>query len=210
MRGRLTFFVEVQGWDVQHSGTRFESEESNDQIGRVLQALGARFEILSASDICASYRDFCRLNYVGKFHHIYTSLQEQVASNVVCESCQGTLAAASFGPCKAWQSLPADRSIDLLFTGSPCDPFSTARAKRFSSGDPTQHAQFDVTMQQVLNLYQLYEPEKGIFEQVPGFNMPFVAGGQETPKQRLGLRGKPCTSRLYSRAISSWPGWVLH
>lgn len=48
------------------------------------------------------------------------------------------------------------------------------------------HAQFDVTMDQVVSLYHKWEPIIGVFEQVAGFTMPFVAGGTECPKDRLG------------------------
>lgn len=38
-------------------------------------------------------------------------------------------------------------------------------------------------MQQIIDLYVRWEPLKGIFEQVMGFEMPLEKGGSITPKQ---------------------------
>ena len=122
---------------------------------------------------------------MGKFVHIYRSLQDQVKSEVVCGSCSGTISAAVLGPCSPQKDVQGP--VDLLFTGSPCDPFSQQRVKRFSDGNVAAHEQFEVTMSQVIKLYLLHEPKKAVFEQVMGFTMPFVSGGSETPKDRPGL-----------------------
>lgn len=144
------------------------------------------FEISSASELIPSYRDLCTENYPGKILHFYPSIEEQVSESTVCSLCTNTLAAQMLGPCKPWQG----KSPDLLLSGSPCDPFSCQRAKRFSDGTEKSsveaHAQFDVTMDQVVSLYHKWEPIIGVFEQVAGFTMPFVAGGTECPKDRLG------------------------
>ena len=78
-----------------------------------------------------------------------------------------------------------------MVSGSPCPPFSTQRPKRFSDGAVKAHAQFDLTMEQVIALYALYEPEKAVLEQVWGFCMPFCSGSDETPKSR---QGSICTN----------------
>lgn len=133
-----------------------------------------------------SYRDLCCENYPGKIQHFYPSIEEQVSESTTCCLCTNTLASQLLGPCKPSEG----QSPDLLLSGSPCDPFSCQRAKRFSDGaektSVEDHSQFDVTMDQVVQLYTKWEPILGIFEQVAGFGMPFVAGGTECPKDRLG------------------------
>ena len=141
--------------------------------------------MISASDISSSYREFCKVNYIGRFRHFYPSLESQVEGKVVCELCQGSMLAEAFGACEPEASHSG--IVDLLFTGSPCDPFSQQRSKRFADGSVANHYQFDVTMLQVVKLYSKYEPIKAVFEQVRGFTMPFSAGGTETPKDRRGV-----------------------
>ena len=138
--------------------------------------------MLSASDTCSSYRQFCLRNHVGRFEHFYSSLAIQVAGRTTCELCQGSLSSQIVGACQA-----GHESVQLLVTGSPCDPFSQLRSKRFADGSVAGHGQFNITMMEVISLYTRYEPLVAIFEQVRGFGMPFSAGGTETPKSRQGL-----------------------
>ena len=88
--------------------------------------------------------------------------------------------------CSPEKELRPNTSVQLMVTGSPCDPFSTQRSKRFSSGNVKDHSAFDVTMEKVIQLYLKHEPEKGILEQVWGFTLPFAPDDPETPKDRLG------------------------
>ena len=153
-----------------------------------IQALDIDFQIISASEINENYRAFCEANYPGRFLHFFPSIQDQVAQQQgqKCEICKGSLAGDTFG-CVPKNDLPHGRDVSLLFTGSPCDPFSQQRSKRWSDG-VSVHSQFDLTMSSVVNLYTLYEPRAGVFEQVHGFTLPFNKGGGETPKQRQLVR----------------------
>lgn len=77
-----------------------------------------------------------------------------------------------------------DEETHLTICGSPCDPFSMQRAKRFSTGSVKSHSDFATTMEGVTKAYLTYEPHVGIMEQVSGFLLPFEAGGTETPFSR--------------------------
>ena len=81
-----------------------------------------------------------------------------------------------------------DEKTHLMICGSPCDPFSMQRAKRFSTGSVKCHSDFATTMEGVTKAYLTYEPEVGIMEQVSGFLLPFEAGGTETPFSRPDLQ----------------------
>jgi hypothetical protein len=148
------------------------------------QALRINYQVVSASEMESSYRDFCSVNYPGKICHMYGTLEEQVKGTVVCKTCEGSLTSEIIGACKPLSELPKGSSVNILVSGSPCDPFSLQRTKRFAEGNVKTHQQFDVTMTQVADCYLASEPEKGIFEQVWGFCLPFEKGGSETPKDR--------------------------
>ncbi len=63
------------------------------------------------------------------------------------ETCALCMQRGHTEPCKADGNL--DREIDLLVSGSPCDPFSTQRNKRFHETSVSDHADFSVTMDTV-------------------------------------------------------------
>lgn len=137
--------------------------------------------VLSASEMNDQNRAFCILNFPRKFQHFYKTLSEQGKGETVCTLCTGTMESEMFGPCKPLEG--AD--VDLLFSGSPCDPFSQQRSKRFSNGSVKDHAQFQTTMGEVTDLYHAYTPRIGVFEQVWGFCMPFERNGKNTPKDEF-------------------------
>ena len=131
----------------------------------VLQALGINYHMLAASETNAGYRDFFLLNMgEGKFDHVFRSVEEQLAEH------------------------QPPKHVDLMITGSPCDPFSVQRCKRFRAGNVKEHCDFKVTMQSVIQMYEKYAPAIGVMEQVMGFLMPFEKDGQVTPCDRRGPR----------------------
>lgn len=82
----------------------------------------------------------------------------------------------------------SDGEVDLGVTGSPCNPFSTQRTKRFSDGDVVSHHQYETTMTSIIDFYQHVEPKLGITEQVAGFDKPLSTTQSETPlRMWLGL-----------------------
>lgn len=74
---------------------------------------------------------------------------------------------------------------DLGICGTPCHPYSTQRAERFKSGSVDSHKEYDVAMEDFFGWFEAFQPRALIFEQVMGLNLPFEAGGQETPLSRF-------------------------
>ena len=89
---------------------------------------------------------------------MYGSLEDQVQGQVVCKMCEGSLTSEVIGACKPFNDISKGSSVNLLVSGSPCDPFSMQRAKRFTTGNVKGHHQFDVTMKQVADMYLAAEP----------------------------------------------------
>ena len=75
---------------------------------------------------------------------------------------------------------------DLLCMGTPCDPFSKTRPKRWLDGSVKQHFDYNVTFKDSYNTLMTYKPRLVIMEQVDGFDLPYCSGDSESPKQRQG------------------------
>ena len=71
--------------------------------------------------------------------------------------------------------------ISLGVTGSPCNPFSTIRTKRFHDGSVVDHSMTLTTMDSVVQFYKKFEPRCGITEQVKGFGMRLSSSVSTTP-----------------------------
>jgi len=162
------------------------------------QALAIPYVVISASEINATYREFIDWNYPGKFSHLFPSIETQLAGTSVCCFCKGGTPSKILGPCNPSKVLNDMRELDgpsLMVTGSPCNPYSTQRTKRFAVDSVRNHSLFDVTDKSTISLLKQYEPKKWLFEQVWGFTMPFSTATKETPKDRfLG---------------TSFPSWIL-
>ena len=78
--------------------------------------------------------------------------------------------------------IPCD--IHLAVTGSPCNPFSTYRAKRFVDGAMC-HSMYKTTGEDVVSFYCKYEPHVGVTEQVKGFGMATSSSDEESPMEKL-------------------------
>ena len=91
---------------------------------------------------------------------------------------------ASGLPCSCTGSmgdLVQQHGVSLGVTGSPCNPFSTFRTKRFADGSVSAHSMTDTTMASVIRFYQKFEPRAGITEQVKGFGMRTSSEDKTTP-----------------------------
>ena len=68
--------------------------------------------------------------------------------------------------------------------GTPCNPFSVQRDKRFK-GTVTEHHLAEYTFSDARDMLAKFEPVHAIFEQTEGFAKPLVKGGQKTPQEML-------------------------
>ena len=107
---------------------------------------------------------------------MHERIEDQLRDSACCLHPQAQSCAAVAGHDK----------VDMLVTGSPCDPFSVQRTKRFNEDAVKSHPDFETTMSSVVAMYQKYEPKVGVLEQVKGFNMPFHSGAPGTPLDRWG------------------------
>ena len=81
-------------------------------------------------------------------------------------------------------------AVNLAVTGSPCNPYSIMRCKRFADGSVASHSMHGTTMQLVIDFYKKYEPHVGITEQVAGFGKRTSTADPTSPYRR------PCLFKL--------------
>ena len=120
-------------------------------------------------------------NHRLDLRHVYTSLELQLND----KGC--ILHSRSHGDCDSCDSCDGDKNIHFGIAGAPCDPYSTQRSKRYSSGSVCSHSDFGVLNTSMLEFWQKYEPKTGIIEQVEGFNRPTSTKDPVTPMQRQGF-----------------------
>lgn len=137
--------------------------------------------------------------------HFYASIEKQAAGTSRCELCAPSPGRRAIGPCNPEGDLQG-HDVDVFFTGSPCNPFSSQRSKRYSTGDVVNHPLYSITSSEVVKLLLRFEPKKILLEQVWGFAQPFEKGGSETPKDKpLGLGPRVC-SALFNCFLSFLSG----
>ncbi|OLP75628.1 hypothetical protein AK812_SmicGene44547 [Symbiodinium microadriaticum] len=139
----------------------------DDKLDEILsQALQLPFVVESVSERDPGYLALVEANHQSRLRRVFQSIEDQLAF------CQRS---------------PQQR-VDLLLTGSPCNPFSTARAKRFRDGNVQMHQSYNTTMQMVTGMYKAVRPIVGVTEQVEGFDMLMHSdsgGGSVTPLEEL-------------------------
>ncbi|CAE7297347.1 unnamed protein product, partial [Symbiodinium sp. CCMP2592] len=129
-------------------------------------ALGMDFRMLSISEINQEYRELFMANMPhGHVKHLFGSLEEQLAGQSPCLLCQQQ------GQQCSVRELCEAEGVDLLIAGSPCDPFSKMRAKRFVSGSLKKHVSYGLTMDAMVASFLCHRPKIAIMEQVAGFTM---------------------------------------
>ena len=131
---------------------------------KLAQVLGLPYVLQSVSESEASYRSMVRSNHGKKLRKIFETVEDQLRYH---------------------RSMPGAQVTDLLVTGSPCNPFSTQRCKRYQTGDVLEHSKFSLTESIVTGLYQTLCPKIGVTEQVEGFERPFSTGNSDTPLAQL-------------------------
>ena len=139
------------------------------------KALGIKFRCVGVAEKNPMYRETIKLNNptIGP-EDMYDSVEsflEKIKS-----------------PGSRVRTLVEGSGVGLAVTGSPCNPYSTKRAKRFSSGNIAAHSMHGTTLTSVVEMYQEVEPRAGITEQVQGFCMSTSSEDTTTPYERPGLR----------------------
>lgn len=134
------------------------------------QALGIEHTLVGASEPNPAFRAFTLANQ--KPAHFHASFGEQN------RNCPCLLHAGSNG---CWKP----QHIDLAVMGTPCDPFSEQRCKRYQDGTVKQHHLYKVTFEDALNLLTSKDsPNAVILEQVLGFAEPESQSESTSPLDR--------------------------
>lgn len=82
------------------------------------------------------------------------------------------------------------QGVSLAVMGSPCNPYSTKRCKRFVDGDVANHSMNGTTQTSVVEMYKEFEPRIGITEQVKGFQMRTSTSEDSSPHDRRSMLSK--------------------
>ena len=135
------------------------------------EALGIPFNIIGAAEKNLQYQEVIRANNPASLKHLWGTVESMLETEGG-RCCLHSGETETLGPC----IVPKGASLGV--TGSPCNPYSTQRAKRFAEGDVASHCMHNTTMEHVVSFYSRFEPNAGITEQVKGFNM--VTGGADT------------------------------
>ena len=139
------------------------------------KALGLPHEMLGASELNGAYRQIlAEQRASGKdIRHLHASLEEMLQD-----------APCTLHPGRRCCIAARRGDVTLGVTGSPCNPYSTIRAKRFSDGSVAAHPMTQTTMSSVVAFYRRFEPRLGITEQVMGFGMCTSSNSAVTPLEQ--------------------------
>ena len=73
-----------------------------------------------------------------------------------------------------------------LMMGTPCNPFSPMRTKRYAPNSVQEHRLYKATFEDAYKLLKHYSPVTATMEQSSGFNAPFSTDDPVTPLDRPG------------------------
>ena len=150
---------------------------TNDKYNMSLlqQALDIPFVAVGASEPNAAFRSVIQANHCVE--HMHGTMEEQVAGK-----------ACSFHRKASCCKLEA---CDVCVMGTPCNPFSDMRFKRYRDGTVSRHPLCEITLRDAKNMIVQGGHKAVIMEQVSGFDKPEAtraSAGQmgETPMRRPG------------------------
>ncbi|CAE7556051.1 unnamed protein product [Symbiodinium sp. CCMP2592] len=124
--------------------------------------LGIDFKVVSVSDPCRAYREFCCANH-DSIEHVHLNMSDQI-HGAACEKHSHA------------ESCVIHDEPMLAVLGTPCPPFSVQRAKRFKSGTVKHHKSYNTTFESALLFLETFNPVTAVLEQVPGFDQLETAG----------------------------------
>ena len=141
------------------------------------QELGIPFTVASASEKNPHFQAFLRANYeVG---HLFDTMEEQV---------KGGCCSLHTGDVEGCGILPGPQ---YLVMGTPCNPYSPQRAKRYHDGSVKAHGLHDLTFRTAYEMLTKYQPVTATMEQSFGFGLPEEQGSKTTPLDRPEVFGFP-------------------
>ena len=137
-----------------------------------LQALDIPYRAVGAAEPNDAFRSVILSNF--QVEHLHGTMAEQVAEKVCIHHKKCGQVSCSLTEC------------DLCVFGTPCNPFSEMRVKRFRDGSVAQHPLASITFVDAKNMIVQGRHRCIIMEQVAGFDKPESAGDTfATPMQRF-------------------------
>ncbi|CAE7816659.1 unnamed protein product [Symbiodinium sp. CCMP2456] len=146
-------------------------QEAIKHHGYVGYELGIDFDIISVSEPCRAYREFCLANHEN-IAHVHLSMADQIHGAACERHCHAENCVIHCEPM-------------LAVLGTPCPPFSVQRAKRFKAGTVQQHKAYKTTFESALLFLETFNPVTAVLEQVTGFDQFETAGDTMTPLGRF-------------------------
>ena len=126
---------------------------------------------------------FIQANHAEVLDHMHETMAEQL-SDQPCHLHPAALI------CEAKQD------CNLLVMGTPCNPFSTQRAKRFGADSVMQHKLVAHTFDEPVKVLRKWQPINVVMEQAEGFMKPFeaagLAGAETTTPLERPVAGNAC------------------
>ncbi|CAE7837858.1 unnamed protein product [Symbiodinium sp. CCMP2592] len=131
------------------------------------------FLSMGCSEPNKHFRDFVLANYSTL--HFHATMEDQLAG----------------APCllHGREEACAVDACDYLVLGTPCNPFSTQRLKRFCDGSIKGHALSQCTFASAISMLKRFEPPTATMEQTEGFMMRESSASHVTPLQRQPVQG---------------------
>ena len=121
-----------------------------------LQELGLPFVCHSTSEPNKNYRLYAHVNFGKHVVHWHETLADAVMG-----------AACTAHPMRSTCKVP--KGCNLLVLGTPCNPFSTMRSKRYNENSVMGHELVDVTFKDAFAAFQSQQPVNAVMEQTEGF-----------------------------------------
>ena len=119
------------------------------------QELRIPFRAISCSEPNDAFRSFIAENHTVPIFH--RTMQDQIRNE------------------------PNPVTPDYLVMGTPCNPFSLARSKRFHEDSVQNHGLYKQTFEDAFQLLEKYQPVTATMEQSDGFDRPISSSTEQTP-----------------------------
>lgn len=136
------------------------------------QELKIPFQCISTSEVNEKYRSFAYVNHAESVTHWYATMKDQQEGKTCVAHTDGG------GPC------PVVADVQYMILGTPCNPFSVQRPKRFLDGSVREHSMYEQTFKDAFEHLRVFQPLTVTMEQTGGFDLPESKSVSTTPMQR--------------------------